>query len=65
MDNETLITVDFVDSQADQGLCYLNKNTFSQYFSIYSYDMKAVTKEWSIAEKILMLAMGIKPCPPS
>ena len=29
-----------------------------------SYDMKAVTKEWSIAEKNLSPAVGIEPGPP-
>ena len=29
-----------------------------------SYDMKAVTKEWSIAEKISTPVVGIEPGPP-
>ena len=33
-------------------------------FLVVSYDMKAVTKEWSIAEKILTLAVGFEPGPP-
>ena len=31
---------------------------------IYSYDMKVVTKEWSMAEKISTPVMGIEPGPP-
>ena len=36
----------------------------SDEYPQYSYDMKAVTKEWSIAEKNIPSFMGIEPGPP-
>ena len=46
-------------------MLYPNKNVqVWQIFFFDSYDMKAVTKEWSIAEKISTPFVGIEPGPP-